>query len=263
MLRTRTNDTLDVVKVDHSNLASFNYSTYKPTLIKVENIVDPDIGVFGQTLLFTPTALYTNSGKVNGYYTIFNGTILQLYRRGATTVIQRYNTVNEHTFEDLVKSTPTDVRLVEDQGKLQLQLEHDSEVLSIDKGVNDLLGTKFGYDLTIGSGYNGEMILTDGDNDEYVVMIYGDFAFEENPSDITLQGLNLNQLFGQHLGNQTRPLTIYAYSVDQCAVGVISFNRVNDGYVCSFTDTEFQALNEVKVSSYNFVNKHTGEEQVL
>lgn len=183
MLRTRTNDTLDVVKVDYSNLASFIYSSYKPTLIKVENIVDRDIGVFGQTLLFTPTALYTSNGKVNEYYTIFNGTILQLYRRGATTVIQRYNKVNERTFEELVKSTPTDVRLVkdEDESKLQLQLKHDSEVLSIDEGVNDLLGEKFAYEENVpNNSYNGEIYFEGGTGEIHLKLILKKVVFKSN-----------------------------------------------------------------------------------
>lgn len=39
--------------------------------------------------------------------------------------------VTEEQFEELVKVTPTDVNIVEDQGVWQIQLKHDSEVLSI------------------------------------------------------------------------------------------------------------------------------------
>lgn len=39
--------------------------------------------------------------------------------------------VTEEQFEELVKVTPTDVNVVQDQGKWQIQLEHDSNVLSI------------------------------------------------------------------------------------------------------------------------------------
>ena len=47
---------------------------------------------------------------------------------------QRLNGL-ENTFEDLVRVTPTDVRVVKDQDKWQLQLEHDNNVLSIDEGL--------------------------------------------------------------------------------------------------------------------------------
>lgn len=45
----------------------------------------------------------------------------------------------ENTFEDLVRATPTDVRVVKNQDKWQLQLEHDSNVLSIDDGLQTAL----------------------------------------------------------------------------------------------------------------------------
>lgn len=63
-------------------------------------------------------------------------------------------------YEDLVKATPTDVHLVEDQGKLQLQLEHDSEVLSIDEGVNDILGRNFGYREVDAIEYSGYITIS-------------------------------------------------------------------------------------------------------
>ena len=40
--------------------------------------------------------------------------------------------VTEEQFEELVRETPTDARAVIDQGKVQLQLEHDGNVLGID-----------------------------------------------------------------------------------------------------------------------------------
>lgn len=39
--------------------------------------------------------------------------------------------VSEEQFEELVRATPTDVNIVKDQDKWQIQLEHDSNVLSI------------------------------------------------------------------------------------------------------------------------------------
>lgn len=48
--------------------------------------------------------------------------------------------VSKDNFEELVRETPTDVRVVKDQdNKWQLQLEHDSNVLSIDGGLQTAL----------------------------------------------------------------------------------------------------------------------------
>ena len=49
------------------------------------------------------------------------------------------NFTSKDEFEELVRETPTIARLVENVGKLQLQLEHDSNVLDID--------TDFGHTL--------------------------------------------------------------------------------------------------------------------
>ena len=53
------------------------------------------------------------------------------------TVVTDY--VSKDNFEELVRETPTDVRVVKDQNKWQLQLEHDSNVLSIDEGLQTAL----------------------------------------------------------------------------------------------------------------------------
>lgn len=39
--------------------------------------------------------------------------------------------VSQEQYEELVKVVPTDVHIVQDQGKWQIQLEHDGIVLSI------------------------------------------------------------------------------------------------------------------------------------
>lgn len=57
--------------------------------------------------------------------------------------------VTEEQFEELVRATPTDCRLVYNQGKPQLQLEHDSNVLSIDTDFGDVLKNAF-----LGEGIN-------------------------------------------------------------------------------------------------------------
>ena len=55
--------------------------------------------------------------------------------------------VSEEQFEDLVRATPTDCRLVEDQGQLQLQLEHDGNVLGIDTDFGDTMSRTWGRGL--------------------------------------------------------------------------------------------------------------------
>lgn len=47
--------------------------------------------------------------------------------------------VTEEQFEDLVRATPTDIRAVVDQGQIQLQLEHDGNVLSIDENLAPII----------------------------------------------------------------------------------------------------------------------------
>lgn len=59
-----------------------------------------------------------------------------------STIVNDY--VSKDNFEELVRETPTDVRVVKDQNKWQLQLEHDSNVLSIDEGLQTALDSVSG-----------------------------------------------------------------------------------------------------------------------
>lgn len=52
-------------------------------------------------------------------------------------IISEYININH--FEDLVRATPTDVSIIEDQGKLELMLEHDGNVLAINDTPNQFL----------------------------------------------------------------------------------------------------------------------------
>ena len=47
--------------------------------------------------------------------------------------------INENDFENLVREVPTDVSIIEDQGKLELMLEHDGNVLAINDTPNQFL----------------------------------------------------------------------------------------------------------------------------
>ena len=53
--------------------------------------------------------------------------------------ISKEGVVTEEQFEELVKVTPTDVSIIEDQGKLELMLEHDGNVLAINDTPNQYL----------------------------------------------------------------------------------------------------------------------------
>lgn len=48
-------------------------------------------------------------------------------------------TINDDDFENLVRVTPTDVSIIEDEGKLELMLEHDGNVLSVNDTPNQFL----------------------------------------------------------------------------------------------------------------------------
>lgn len=54
--------------------------------------------------------------------------------------------ITEETFEELVKVTPTSCRLVNNEGKLELQLKHDSKVLDIDNHFPNALIEAFNDD---------------------------------------------------------------------------------------------------------------------
>ena len=47
--------------------------------------------------------------------------------------------VTSYLYEELVRATPTDVSIIEDQGKLELMLEHDGNVLAINDTPNQFL----------------------------------------------------------------------------------------------------------------------------
>lgn len=47
--------------------------------------------------------------------------------------------VSEEQFEELVRATPTEVSIIEDQGKLELMLEHDGNVLAVNDTPNQFL----------------------------------------------------------------------------------------------------------------------------
>ena len=53
--------------------------------------------------------------------------------------ISYFHLTDGHTHENLVRETPTDVSIIEDQGKLELMLEHDGNVLAINDTPNQFL----------------------------------------------------------------------------------------------------------------------------
>lgn len=46
-------------------------------------------------------------------------------------MLDKSELVSQEQYEDLVRVIPTDVHVVEDEGAWQIQLEHDSNILSI------------------------------------------------------------------------------------------------------------------------------------
>lgn len=70
--------------------------------------------------------------------------------------------VNESEFEELVRATPTSVSIIEDQGKLELMLEHDGNVLDINETPNIFLQKKLVSGTNIKT-INGVSILGSGD----------------------------------------------------------------------------------------------------
>ena len=83
-------------------------------------------------------------------------------------ILDYSNYTTKEEFEELVRETPTIVRLVENLGKLQLQLEHDTNVLGIDDEFAPILFDKLFGTQSYSSyfyiqqldleGYNGELI---------------------------------------------------------------------------------------------------------
>lgn len=106
--------------------------------------------------------------------------------------------IKETSFNELTqldKVIPTDVRLVADQGALQLQLEHDSNVLSIDDDFGTTLRSNF---LEIGTTINTTLPAND------VTKIY-----ETNlPQKCTIFGIRFSRNFGGATDYKTIPTFI-------------------------------------------------------
>lgn len=94
------------------------------------------------------------------------------------TIVSDY--VSKDSFEELVRATPTDVRVVKDQDKWQLQLEHDSNVLSIDEGLQTALNSVGSTPL-----YIHELPLDFTINDTNAVLIYKVISTRNTEFDIS------------------------------------------------------------------------------
>lgn len=92
--------------------------------------------------------------------------------------------VTEEQFEELVRATPTDVRAVVDQGQIQLQMEHDGNVLSID----DQFGKTINYSKWINTPfYRGYLNMdlfscecdVNGNSETIDILIRGEIKMEK------------------------------------------------------------------------------------
>lgn len=77
--------------------------------------------------------------------------------------------ITSYMYEELVRSTPTDVSIIEDQGKLELMLEHDGNVLAVNDTPNRYLmrswqapKIKYLLDYTLSDDY--EIVINTGEN---------------------------------------------------------------------------------------------------
>lgn len=152
MLRTRTNDTVEILDASKYFKEASVPGLYIFDGISVDDLFKHNIIYFskqfvkdGRPIIGAGTYFYLQSGVSKSYINIVNNdAVTRIYIAFSNNFsIVTTRLVTDGRYEDLVKSIPTDVRLVEDEGKLQLQLEHDSEVLSIDEGVNDVLNNIF------------------------------------------------------------------------------------------------------------------------
>lgn len=107
------------------------------------------------------------------YYGILNNIVFGFdFDEHGKLIIETDETLTtDNDFEKLVNEVPTDVKLVEDETKLQLQLLHDTKVLSINESFNQVIGKNCGRVYkTDGSMYSGIIWFRDEIN-EYLIHI--------------------------------------------------------------------------------------------
>lgn len=261
MLRTRTNDEVLVLKLVIGEDVIFDEHEYYGSVYRVKNHSYNDIHNY-DIIKIEETFYYKKySGDYNTLYQTMDETglleSLELMNEGEGVVffiLHIISLVNVSYVDDLVRVTPTDVRLIEDQNKLQLQLEHDTQVLSIDEGVNDLLGSKFGYDITQyiqdDDEYIGELYLENSDG--AFMIIRGTLStstpvYNLEGTILSLIGNEISSLFGNYIEEPNGTSGTIAY-----ISGLLALDSTS-----TITPSEWS------ITSFNLVNRITGQKFTL
>lgn len=77
--------------------------------------------------------------EVIGGQDVENADLIAFLQTNATLLTTIHTYVEVGAYEELVKVIPTDVSIIEDEGKLELMLEHDGEVLAVNDTPNQFL----------------------------------------------------------------------------------------------------------------------------
>ncbi len=112
--------------------------------------------------------------------------------------------VSETQFEELVKATPTDVRAIINEDNLQLQVEHDGQVLAIDNDFGKTVGRFF---FTYKGGYtyigqlktNNDLITSGSGGNSFPFSVI--FVCDTPPTNFKKSSLGGNILFLLSQGN--------------------------------------------------------------
>lgn len=245
MLRTRTNDEVEILKLD-SYVEDYTFEidkTYSFKGIQGIDIVKYNIILLGN--LYFYKSYKDDVGYVGFAYDALSDGAYRLEVYDNSIYLSFANFLNE----DVIEAIPTDVRLIEDQGKLQLQLEHDTQVLSIDEDVNDLLGNKFGYEMVklgLGDVYMGKLSLENSD---------GAFMYIRCTISSTSPISGLEDTILSLIGNEITSL--YGVYIEE--PNGTSGTIVYDSGILALDNASTITPSEWRIASYTLVNRITGE----
>lgn len=256
MLRTRTNDEVEILKLvtgedlfvveDENGYYHLKIKNHSFKEIENYDILKIDNSYYYKMYVNDTNVVYRSNDETGWTQSIelaINDDNELIFNNYEFTPVQDWQ------FYELVEVTPTDVRLIEDQGKLQLQLEHDSQVLSIDEDVNNLLGSKVGYSFNQENTYQGEISFSDGSS-RITLFFERLLVHRFNMSEITnmnlIDFLNDIPFFGV--------ITYYGSSFDLNTIGIIVYY---DNYEASNNITSFFSL---PFDNCTVTNRYTGEQ---
>ena len=135
----------DTYKLNIEWDATTTYSSYDYTKEELFNISKYNNVLVNGKFLFRKTYSDYDRSKSIAYTLVRNNTMYSLSLNfdeepyAYSIGIDRDTILFGSHFEELVRATPTDVSIIEDQGKLELMLEHDGNVLAINDTPNQFL----------------------------------------------------------------------------------------------------------------------------